>query len=354
LLTDLSTAGNLPVPADSPPSNKREREESDEESPQTPPPSHHPTHQPRRSVLIGSAPYPPVAKAQGDVSSIHPSAGPGAEFTSLPTMSPTAATTQGIQPNVFGQSVPAPPNKVASMLVPQPYNGSYRSLGGSSGLGQASPAIESSAPMTAPVYTSFGSTSQQSGTATFSPPSTMYDNNNNRPLPLSTGPGRAPAPGTRLIATKNGLYDLNTSTPPLASASASSVSSPQSGFHPGTDFNASAGGGVFDMSGMDMEFGGYGVPTADKEAMLRQFAPALLQDGQIGVDRDTMMMWTTMPSTYECVSSTFCFCDEAHTVRGRTQDWETYLTSMLGLGTNTAADPGAGAGVDARGMGRAL
>ncbi|KAH9957115.1 fungal-specific transcription factor domain-containing protein, partial [Russula dissimulans] len=30
LLTDLSTAGNLPVPADSPPSNKREREESDE------------------------------------------------------------------------------------------------------------------------------------------------------------------------------------------------------------------------------------------------------------------------------------------------------------------------------------
>jgi len=88
------------------------------------------------------------------------------------------------------------------------------------------------------------------------------------------------------------------------------------------------------MSGMDMEFGGYDVPTADKEAMLRQFAPALLQDGQIGVDRDTMMMWTTMPSTYE------------------TQDWETYLTSMLGLGTNTAADPGAG--VDARGIGRAL
>jgi hypothetical protein len=52
---------------------------------------------------------------------------------------------------------------------------------------------------------------------------------------------------------------------------------------------------------MEMEFGGYGVPTADKEAILRQFAPALLQDGQIGVDRDTMMMWSTMPSTYECV-----------------------------------------------------
>jgi len=106
------------------------------------------------------------------------------------------------------------------------------------------------------------------------------------------------------------------------------------------------------MSGMDMEFGGYGVPPADKEAMLRQFAPALLQDGQIGVDRDTMMMWTAMPSTYECVSSTFRFRDGAHTVCGRTQDWETYLTSMLGLGTSTVADPGAG--VDGRGMGRAL
>jgi len=342
LLTDLSTAGNLPVPADSPPSNKREREESDEESSQTPPPPQHPTHQPRRSVLTGSAPYPPVAKVQADVSSIHPSAGPGAAFTSLPTTSPTssfvptAAVTQGVQSNMFDQSVPAQSNKLTSMFVPQPYNGSYRPLGGTSGLGQETTAIESSASGPAPVYASFGSTSQQSGPATFSPPSTMYENNN-RPLPLSTAAGGPPAPGTRLIAAKNGLYNLTTSTPtpPLASASASSASSPQSGFHPGTDFSASAGGDMFDMTGMDMEFGGYGVPTADKEAMLRQFAPALLQDGQIGVDRDTMMMWTTMPSTYE------------------TQDWETYLTSMLGLSTNTGADPGV-AGVDGRGMGRAL
>ena len=56
------------------------------------------------------------------------------------------------------------------------------------------------------------------------------------------------------------------------------------------------------MQGMNMEFGGYGVPVADKEAMLRNYAPAMLQDGQIGVDRDTMMMWSAMPSTLECVS----------------------------------------------------
>lgn len=57
------------------------------------------------------------------------------------------------------------------------------------------------------------------------------------------------------------------------------------------------------MQGMEMEFGGYGVPMADKEAMLRHFAPTISQDGQIGVDRDTMMMWSAMPSTLECVST---------------------------------------------------
>jgi hypothetical protein len=106
-----------------------------------------------------------------------------------------------------------------------------------------------------------------------------------------------------MLAT-NGLYELATPTPPSASASISSgTSSPQSGFQPTAYFGtSSAGGGVFDdMNGMEMEFGGYGVPTADKEAMLRHFAPVLLQDGQIGVDRDTMMMWSTMPSTFECV-----------------------------------------------------
>jgi len=67
--------------------------------------------------------------------------------------------------------------------------------------------------------------------------------------------------------------------------------------------------------------GGYGGGGgADREAMLRQFAPAatISQDGQIGVDRDTMMMWSAMPSTFE------------------TQDWETYLSSMLGIGAVAA------------------
>jgi hypothetical protein len=71
---------------------------------------------------------------------------------------------------------------------------------------------------------------------------------------------------------------------------------------------------MFDMQGMNMEYGGYDVPVADKEAMLRNFAPAMLQDGQIGVDRDTMMMWSAMPSTLECVSLSYLwiFCDEAN------------------------------------------
>jgi hypothetical protein len=58
------------------------------------------------------------------------------------------------------------------------------------------------------------------------------------------------------------------------------------------------------MQGMEMEFGGYGVPMADKEAMMRHFAPTISQDGQIGVDRDAKMMSSPMSSTPECVTTT--------------------------------------------------
>ena len=47
---------------------------------------------------------------------------------------------------------------------------------------------------------------------------------------------------------------------------------------------------MLDVSTMEIAFDGYGVPMVDKEARLRHFAPVLLQDGQIGVDRDTIMM----------------------------------------------------------------
>jgi hypothetical protein len=44
-------------------------------------------------------------------------------------------------------------------------------------------------------------------------------------------------------------------------------------------------------SGAGMEFDGHGrVLVAYKEVMCRQIEP-VLQDGQIGVDRDTMMMY---------------------------------------------------------------
>jgi len=106
------------------------------------------------------------------------------------------------------------------------------------------------------------------------------------------------------------LYDMSSSTTTSASAPATtSNNSPQNGFY--TDADLSSG----------MEFGGYGVPMADREAMLRHFAP-VLQDGHIGVDQDTMMMWSTMPSTYE------------------TQDWVTYMSSMLDL-AHSNVDPAA-------------
>jgi len=147
-----------------------------------------------------------------------------------------------------------------------------------------------------------------------------------------------------MMLASNGLYDPATLAPPSAPASISSSStSPHCGFQPSTDFGTSAGGdGVLDMSAMEMAFGGYSVPTADKVAMLRQFAPVLLQDWQIGVDRDTMMMWSEMPATFECVS--FCLLFGAMKpilVHCRTHDWEAYMSNMLGLSARNAADPGA-------------
>ncbi|KAI0052327.1 hypothetical protein FA95DRAFT_1553663 [Auriscalpium vulgare] len=42
-------------------------------------------------------------------------------------------------------------------------------------------------------------------------------------------------------------------------------------------------------------------------------APMVPQDGQVGVDSDTMMMWSTMPASFE------------------SDDWDTYLSNMVGL-----------------------
>jgi len=111
-------------------------------------------------------------------------------------------------------------------------------------------------------------------------------------------------------------YDLSRSA--SASTSATTPNSPLNGSYPAVDFGPT-GGGVFETPG-----GGYGVsvPVAYKEAMMRHFAPVLQDDGQIGVDQDTMMMWSMMPSTYE------------------TQDWDSYMSSMLGL-AHSNADPAA-------------
>jgi hypothetical protein len=293
LLTDLTTAGDLTVPAESPPSNKREREDSDNESPQpSSPPT--PAHYQRRSASIGSPPHPPIQKARA--SDISPRPAPftslrNAAPVSLPSQVPATAVKQEAQPYVFGHSVaPAPPSKTGTaMVIPQPYSGSYMPLGGSSGLGITTQAFQSSS-ASQPAVASFGS--------------------NTSPISVSgaTGlPSSPPGIKNAMLAT----YGFSASTPPSAPASVSSnASSPQSGFQPSNDFGTSTGtvgasGGVVDMQGMEMEFGGYGVPMADKEAALRHFAPAISEDGQIGVDRDTMMMWSAMPLTLECVSTLY-------------------------------------------------
>jgi len=288
LLTDLSAAGELPVPADSPPSNKREREDSDDEGSQSPStPQIQP--QPHRSASLGSTLYQAVPTTQADISPASTRTGP------------TTSVKLEVQPNMSSYSFPpAPSDQATSVLVPKPYSGSYIPLYGSSGLGRATPATQSSAPAPPPPA-SFRPTASPPGTTAFSTPPTMYGNSN-RSLPLSMGAGATQPPGISMMLATNGLYDFATPTPLSASIS-SGTSSPQNGSQPSADFGTASagGGGVFDMNGMEMEFGGYGVPTADKEAMLRHFAPVLLQDGQIGVDRDTMMMWSTMPSTFECV-----------------------------------------------------
>ena len=316
LLADLTTAGDFTVPAESPPSNKRERDDSDNESQQPSTPLTQ-TDRPRRSASMGSPQYAPIRKAQSsDIAPLRTSARPGAEFASpvpLPPHVVAATLKREVQPNVYSQPVPpTPPNKIGSMFMAQSYGGSYLPLGGSSGLGQATPGLQSSAPASQPAVASFGSNSSLpsvSGTAGLSAMPSVYNNNNNRTPPLSAGAGGAPLSAglNNVMPATSGLYSYSaTSTPTSTHASiSSSASSPQSGFQPSHDFGTSnngAGGGVFDIQGMDMEFGGYGVPMADKEAMLRQFAPAISQDGQIGVDRDTMMMWTAMPATLECVS----------------------------------------------------
>jgi len=261
---------------------------------------------------MGSPSYLPKQKARASDISPRPApfTSPNAAPVSLPSQVLPTTVKQEVQPNVFGHSAPPAPSKNGTtLLIPRPYNGSYVPLGGSSGLGMTTQPLQSS-PASQPAVASLRPKTPPlsiSGTAGFSAAPTMYNTNTGTP-PLSAGAGGAQSPSginSAFLAT-GGLYGFSASTPPSAPASVSSnAGSPQSGFQPSTDFGTNivgGSGGVFDMEGMEMEFGGYGVPMADKEAMLRHFAPAISQDGQIGVDRDTMMMWSAMPSTLECVS----------------------------------------------------
>ncbi|KAI0298020.1 fungal-specific transcription factor domain-containing protein [Multifurca ochricompacta] len=376
LLMDLTTAGNLSIPAESPPSNKREREDSDDDVKQSPATSQSQIQQhPQRSASITSATYPPIIQnMQVDISPLRRSSTQSTQEYAAPAQTTSISSLDGAVPlqpeappaEMFGThpssmvSTSRSTRKLVPVLVPQPYRGSYMPLGGSSGLGRAGPVTErpKAAAGSAPPGP-FGSTQPLSISTSFTSSPRLYSNGSG-PVSLSAGGGGGGGATLPSEMDARQLYDLSTSTSTSrtvsASASAStpasaggeapgsssSSSSPQSGFQPSAEFGGGGSGSgalTFDMSGMDMEFGGYGVPTADKETMLRHFSTSILQDGQIGVDPQTMMMWSTMPSTYE------------------PQDWETYMTSMLGFGNpNFGGNPAAsvsvgdGGGVEDRGL----
>ncbi|KAI9439638.1 fungal-specific transcription factor domain-containing protein, partial [Lactarius indigo] len=344
LLTDLTTAGNLTVPAASPPSHKREREDSDDESQQS---VVAPSQYPRRSSQTNPPAYPEVPSVPADI----PQRLVSTQLSAVapPPSAPMSSSTlvSAISSDMYHAPSRPPPSAQQTSLLPKPYQGGYIPLGGSSGLGNTA-AIEPTTLTSTPSAriptsaASFWASSPRSASAGFTTAPTMSVNSNgNGALPLS-------ASEISMALGTGGLYDMSAST----SASASTTpSSPQNGFHtvapdfkppPGIDI----GNGAFNLR--EMEFGGYGVPMADQEAMLRHFAP-VLQDGQIGVDQDTMMMWSTMPSTFECVFlKTFFLLFYSWEVKGayadgcvpvcRTQDWVTYMSNMLDI-ANANVDP---------------
>jgi hypothetical protein len=283
LLSDLTIAGNFEVPAASPASssNKREREDSDNESQKSAvvPPS--PNHLAPRSSPLSSSAYPEMRRASLQISNTAP---PPALPISSSALAPAMPSDMYHAP----PRPPPPPAPKENLLIPKPYQGSYIPLGGSSGLG----AVESTSPPSSArvpkCVSPFGASSPTTGFAS-PPPKFTNDNAMATSSELNINMGRGQ------------LYDTTPNSPPRQQAQPP----PPNGSYTATTAEFSPG--VFDMgaSGAGMEFGGYGgVPVAYKEAMRRQFEP-VLQDGQIGVDQDTMMMWSTMPTTYECVFSSF-------------------------------------------------
>ena len=287
LLSGLTIAGNFEVPAASPASssNKREREDSDDESqksavvaPQSP--NQRNQQQQQRSSPLNVAPAYPTVTTDSNFPR-------RASMQISATSSSSSALAPGMPSDMYHHHhtpppprqpppPPAAPKENLNTLLPKPYQNSYIPLGGSSGLGAA---VE---PTTPPYRTS-------SSPATTTTTTTGY-----------TSP-RSPTENMMLTSdiARGQLYDMSTTTPnsplqpppPPPTAVDFMFTGTGTGGGPGMEFGGGGYGG-----------GGGGMPVAYKEAMRRQFAP-VLQDGQIGVDQDTMMMWSTMPTTYECVIS---------------------------------------------------
>ena len=282
LLSGLTIAGNFEVPAASPASssNKREREDSDDESQKSAivaPQSPNQRNQQQRASPLNAAPA-------------YPSVTTDSNFPRRASMQMSAASSSALAPGMPSDTYhhhhtpppprqlpppPAAPKENLNSLLLKPYQSSYIPLGGSSGLGAA---VE---PTTPPYRTSSSPATTTTATGYTSP--------------------RSPTENMILASdiARGQLYDMSTTTPnsplqpppPPPTAVDFMFTGTGTGGGPGMEF----GGGGYGGGG-----GGGGMPVAYKEAMRRQFAP-VLQDGQIGVDQDTMMMWSTMPTTYECV-----------------------------------------------------
>ena len=281
LLSGLTIAGNFEVPAASPASssNKREREDSDDESQKSAviaPQSPNQRNQQQRASPLNAAPAYPTVTTDSN-------------FPRRASMQINATSSSALAPGMPADMYhhhhtppprqppppppPAAPKENLNSLLPKSYQNSYIPLGGSSGLGAA---VE---PTTPPYRTSSSPATTTTTTGYTSP--------------------RSPTENMMLTSdiARGQLYDMSTTTPnsplqpppPPPTAVDFMFTGTGTGGGPGMEFGGGGYGG-----------GGGGMPVAYKEAMRRQFAP-VLQDGQIGVDQDTMMMWSTMPTTYECV-----------------------------------------------------
>ncbi len=217
LLIDLTTAGNLPIPAASPPSNKREREDSDDES------------QKSSVTLVSTSPVPylEVPSTSADILP-HRTSVPPAVLMSSPSTLASAMPSDMF--HAQSRPLPPSPNEIS-------YQVNYVPLGGSSGLGKTggirpSTTAVASAPTARPPTStaSYGGLSPLSNATSFA----MSGNGANETFP----PVPTSSASMAMALGGGALYDTSASIP--TSASTTVPNSPQHGYD-------AAAAGMFDL-----------------------------------------------------------------------------------------------------------